>query len=129
MLAPSFLPATCVLEMTYKCNHKCLFCSCPWEANNGLKKRKELTVQEWKDCIKLMSEKGVYNIAFTGGEAILNKNIKEIIEFARSYISEYIETKDNVLVSEKNLLNYILSLMASLLIMRCFLFAKIIMSI
>ena len=31
-LAPSFLPATAVLEMTYRCNHACLFCSCPWYA-------------------------------------------------------------------------------------------------
>ncbi|OGI23180.1 MAG: hypothetical protein A2287_04460 [Candidatus Melainabacteria bacterium RIFOXYA12_FULL_32_12] len=100
-LAPSFLPATCVLEMTYKCNHKCLFCSCPWEAKNDFKKRKELSLQEWKDCIKLMAEKGVCNIAFTGGEALLRKDLKEIIEFAGSCISEYIETKDGILVSEK----------------------------
>lgn len=99
-LAPSFLPATCVMEMTYKCNHKCLFCSCPWEAKNDFQKRKELTTQEWKDCIRLMTEKGVCNIAFTGGEALLRKDIKEIIEFAGSCISEYIETKDGVLVSE-----------------------------
>ncbi|HEY3444957.1 MAG TPA: hypothetical protein VGK67_01285 [Myxococcales bacterium] len=31
-LAASFLPRTAVLEMTYRCNHVCLFCSCPWSA-------------------------------------------------------------------------------------------------
>ncbi|MDD3014394.1 MAG: radical SAM protein [Candidatus Gastranaerophilales bacterium] len=100
-LAPSFLPATCVLEMTYKCNHKCIFCSCPWEADNNYKKRKELSLQEWKDCIKLLTENGVCSLAFTGGEAILNKDLKKIIEFAGSCISEYIETKGDSLVSEK----------------------------
>ena len=99
-LALSFLPATCVLEMTYKCNHKCLFCSCPWEANNDFQKNKELTFDEWKNCIKLMIEKGVCNIAFTGGEALLRKDLKEIIEFAGSCISEYIETQNDILVSE-----------------------------
>ena len=34
-LAPSFLPATAVLEMTYRCNHRCMFCSCPWEDPEG----------------------------------------------------------------------------------------------
>ena len=33
-LAPSFLPATAVLEMTYRCSHACLFCSCPWFADD-----------------------------------------------------------------------------------------------
>lgn len=98
--SPSFLPATGVLEMTYKCNHKCLFCSCPWEAKNDFKIRKELTTQEWKNCIKLLSEKGVCNFAFTGGEALLRKDLKEIIEFAASCKSEFIETKDGALVSE-----------------------------
>ena len=100
-LAPSFLPATCVLEMTYKCNHKCLFCSCPWEADNKFKKRKELTLQEWKDCIKLMTDNGVCSLAFTGGEALLNKDLTKIIEFAASCTSEYIETKGDILVAEK----------------------------
>jgi radical SAM protein with 4Fe4S-binding SPASM domain len=101
-LAPSFLPSTCVLEMTYKCNHKCLFCSCPWEANNNsFKRRKELSLNEWKDCIKLMTENGICSIAFTGGEAHLNKDLPEIIKFAASCTSEYIETKDDVLVTEK----------------------------
>lgn len=97
--APSFLPATCVLEMTYACSHKCLFCSCPWESNPSMKK-KEMNLSQWKDCIKLMTEKGICNIAFTGGEALLRKDIFEIIEFAASCESEHIETKDGVLVSE-----------------------------
>jgi radical SAM protein with 4Fe4S-binding SPASM domain len=100
-LAPSFLPPTCILEMTYKCNHKCIFCSCPWEASNSFKKRKELSLQEWKDCIKLLTEKGICNITFTGGEALLNKDLFKIIEFAASCPTERIETKDGKLVSEK----------------------------
>ena len=101
-LAPSFLPATAVLEMTYKCNHKCLFCSCPWEAkNNNFKKKNELSLDDWKNCIKLFAENGICNIAFTGGEPLLNKNIREIIKFAASCKSDHIETVEGVLVSEK----------------------------
>jgi len=101
MLAPSFLPATCVLELTYKCNHKCLFCSCPWEADNDYKKRQELSLDEWKRCIKTLTENGVFNIALSGGEPLLNKNIKEIIKFASSCMSDCIETIGDSLVSER----------------------------
>ena len=27
------LPSTAVLELTYRCNHECIFCSCPWYAS------------------------------------------------------------------------------------------------
>jgi len=60
-----------------------------------------MTTQEWKNCIKLITENGICNIAFTGGEALLRKDIKEIIEFAASCTSEFIETKGDELVTEK----------------------------
>lgn len=47
-----------------------------------------------------MTQNGINNIAFTGGEALLNKNITEIIEFAGSCESEHVHTKDGVLISE-----------------------------
>ena len=28
----TLLPSVAVLEMTYRCNHACRFCSCPWFA-------------------------------------------------------------------------------------------------
>ena len=28
----TILPSVAVLEMTYRCNHACRFCSCPWFA-------------------------------------------------------------------------------------------------
>ncbi|MBI5218380.1 MAG: radical SAM protein [Bacteroidia bacterium] len=100
-LAPSFLPATCVFEMTYRCNHKCLFCSCPWEAeNNGFKKHKELSPEEWKSVISKLSGMGIMNIAFSGGEPLLKENITDIIRFASACKSEHIETINGELVSE-----------------------------
>lgn len=99
-LAPSFLPATAVLEMTYKCNHSCIFCSCPWEAeNNGFIQRSELQKDEWMKFIRKLTGMGVCNIAFTGGEPLLKQDIFEIIEFAATCTSEYIETVDDSLES------------------------------
>ncbi len=100
-LSPSFLPATAVLEMTYECNHSCLFCSCPWyDKNNGFKKLKELSIKEWKETIKNLCEMGVCNIAFTGGEPLLKKGIEGLIEFSAGLNASHIETAGKELVKE-----------------------------
>ena len=99
-LAPSFLPSTGVLEMTYRCNHKCLFCSCPWEAEgNGFPRYDELATREWKDCILKLCQMGVCNLAFTGGEPLLKEDILDLVAFAASCTTEHVETKDGSLVS------------------------------
>ena len=98
--APSFLPATAVLEMTYKCNHECIFCSCPWFAPQGeFTVEREMSVSEWKHVISKLCSMGCVNLAFTGGEPLLKKGIEEIIEFAAGQKVELIETEDGKLVS------------------------------
>lgn len=88
--AHSFLPNSAVLEMTYKCNHMCLFCSCPWENKNGnYQKEDELSLEEWKNCIVKLVDMGVCNFSFTGGEPLLNKNIKEIIQFVNTLVAKH----------------------------------------
>jgi radical SAM protein with 4Fe4S-binding SPASM domain len=100
-LAPSFLPSTAVLEMTYRCNHACLFCSCPWYAEgNGFDVRPEMTVAEWKVVIQKVCTMGATNLAFTGGEPLLKEGIEEIIDFAAGCTAEHIRTDNGKLVSE-----------------------------
>lgn len=100
-LAPSFLPATGVLEMTYRCNHRCGFCSCPWYAPGGkYATRPELTAAEWQGTIDQLMRMGVCNLAFTGGEALLKEGLFEIIRHAAGCTVEHIETRDGELVSE-----------------------------
>jgi radical SAM protein with 4Fe4S-binding SPASM domain len=99
-LAPSFLPATAVLEMTYECNHQCLFCSCPWEAKgNGFERRDEMSSDQWMKTISTLTQMGVCSIAFTGGEPLMKKDIFKIIEYAASCQSEHIETENEELVT------------------------------
>lgn len=43
----SFLPATAVLELTYRCNHACRFCCCPWYSGI-MTPGEEMAVEEWK---------------------------------------------------------------------------------
>lgn len=82
ILAPSFLPSSAVFELTYRCNNKCLFCSCPWEfSDSGYIKKSKLTLSEWKSCIDKLLQMGVCNISYTGGEPLMFNGIREIIEF------------------------------------------------
>ncbi len=99
-LAPSFLPATGVLEMTYRCNHRCLFCSCPWEnPAGGFARLEELSVAQWKDAIRTLVGMGVSQLAFTGGEPLLKEGLFEIIEYAATLTAEYVESGDDGLQS------------------------------
>lgn len=99
-LAPSFLPATAVLELTYRCNHRCLFCSCPWEAEGGaFDRRAELSTAEWKTVIDKVTSMGAASLALSGGEPLMREDCFELIEHALGCTVEHIETKDGELQS------------------------------
>lgn len=68
------LPEILTAELTYRCNHKCLFCSCPWEKQPEMKE-KELSLAEWKEIFAKVKEHGVRQITFTGGEATLRDDL------------------------------------------------------
>ena len=82
--APAFLPSTVVLELTYKCNHNCIFCSCPWYAPDGsFAELPELSTAQWKDVIGEMAGLGIASFAFTGGEALMRDDCLELLEFTQ----------------------------------------------
>ena len=80
-------PKTIVLELTYKCNHKCLFCSCPWE--NDLEnfpkyeKGTELNLAQWKQALDILAKQGVKNVSISGGEALLKPELMDILGYIR----------------------------------------------
>ena len=78
-------PKAAVLELTYRCNHRCKFCSCPWEApDSTYPKGQELGIEEWKRCVDILYDKGVVSFSITGGEALLKDGFEEIIRYIRS---------------------------------------------
>ena len=77
----TILPSVAVLEMTYRCNHACRFCSCPWFAGM-LKPGPEMEVYEWKRLIETYASAGVTQFSFTGGEALLKEGCLELMDFA-----------------------------------------------
>lgn len=79
------LPRAVVLELTYKCNHHCKFCSCPWEnPDHSFSKGSELATEEWFTAIERLYDLGVENFSLSGGEAILRPDIEKIIRHIRT---------------------------------------------
>lgn len=68
------------LGITAMCNMKCKYCSIRKPYN----KMQELSTEEWKKVIKKLSELGVFQIGFTGGEPTLRKDLIELAEYVSS---------------------------------------------
>lgn len=76
----ALLPSTAALELTYKCNHMCIFCSCPWEASKDYKES-ELSLNEWFKVIDTLIENGVQGFTLTGGEPLMREDIYDIMDY------------------------------------------------
>ena len=75
-----YLPKSAVLELTYRCNHKCKFCSCPWDApNSDYPKGEELCISDWKKAVDILYAEGIENFSISGGEALLKEGFEEIL--------------------------------------------------
>ncbi len=91
LLMPSCLPPTVALETTYHCNHRCVFCSCPWTASgNGYTTLPELTTTQYKDLLGRLVDAGVSNLSFTGGEPLTRADIRELITFAANLEASHV---------------------------------------
>ncbi len=64
------------IQLARRCNQHCLFCSNP---DNGL----SLTLDEAKDLVDRLVEKGYFGVIFTGGEPTLFPALPQIIRYAR----------------------------------------------
>lgn len=80
MINKKLLPSTAALELTYRCNHKCIFCSCPWEANNDYKES-ELSLEEWYRVIDTLIKYGVNGFTLTGGEPLMRDDVYSIMDY------------------------------------------------
>ena len=78
------LPYSVVLELTYRCNHRCVFCSCPWDApDSEYPKGEELDFEQWEKAIDKLYEIGVSVFSLSGGEATLKDCMPQIVEHIR----------------------------------------------
>jgi len=85
------IPHNAVLELTYRCNHTCKFCSCPWYApNSHYPKGKELNIAQWIHVIDRLYDMGVQYFSISGGECLLKDCLPEIL----TYIHENSQKKN-----------------------------------
>ena len=80
MLPITRLPNVAALELTYRCNHRCLFCSCPWESDETYRKA-ELKTEEWFSVVDELMKKRVSAFTLTGGEPLMREDLIQIIEY------------------------------------------------
>ena len=81
-MSSSRIPVSVVLELTYRCNHRCVFCSCPWEApNSRYPKGRELELKEWISAIDRLYDSGVQSFSISGGEATLKDCMPDIVKY------------------------------------------------
>ena len=76
---PESLPVLMTLEVTMRCNYRCPYCYCFWHEFPD-SAGPELDTAEWKELIDGCIRKGVKSLLFTGGEALLRNDIRELLD-------------------------------------------------
>lgn len=80
----------------WNCNQKCLHCYCKGQV---LAKADELDTEKWKKIISRCYKAGIPSITFTGGEATLRKDLPELIEYSKWFVTR-LNTNGVLLTSE-----------------------------
>ena len=80
----------------WNCNQRCLHCYCKGQS---LAAANELSTAEWKKIIDKCRKAGIPSITFTGGEATLRKDLPELIEYSRWFVTR-LNTNGVLLTSE-----------------------------
>ncbi len=70
------------LALTYECNNNCYFCY-----TGGPQKATELNTGDWKKIIDKLWDSGVPQIVFTGGEPTLRKDLVELIDHSKEFVT------------------------------------------
>jgi pyrroloquinoline quinone biosynthesis protein E len=75
-------PLLLIAELSYRCPLHCPYCSNPLDIGDAAR-RDELPTADWVRTIREAAELGVLQIAFTGGEPLVRKDVEELAAAAR----------------------------------------------
>ena len=73
------MPIEATLELTYRCNLKCIHCYVDCKDLPD-----ELTFDEWRDVLDQLKAAGFIYLLFTGGEIMVRPDFLDIASYARS---------------------------------------------
>ena len=80
---PSTNPLLLIAELTYRCPLQCPYCSNPLEIG-AERYRNELATEDWARAFREAGELGVLQLALTGGEPLVRKDLEELVAAARA---------------------------------------------
>jgi AdoMet-dependent heme synthase len=72
------LPWSVHVDLTYRCNERCIHCYLDHEDHG------EMKTQEIKNVLEQLAQAGTLFLTFSGGEIFLRADLFELLEFARS---------------------------------------------
>jgi radical SAM protein with 4Fe4S-binding SPASM domain len=72
------LPWSVHVDLTYRCNERCIHCYLDHEDHG------EMKTQEIKNVLEQLAQTGTLFLTFSGGEIFLRSDLFELLEFARS---------------------------------------------
>jgi pyrroloquinoline quinone biosynthesis protein E len=75
-------PSTLIAELSYQCPLHCPYCSNPLEIGHE-KYRRELDTEDWARAFREARALGVLQLALTGGEPMLRRDLDELCRAAR----------------------------------------------
>ncbi len=82
-MAGKRIPVSGSIELTYRCNNRCVQCYCNQPAGDLQEKSKELTTAELLRIIDAIVDAGCLWLLLTGGEILLREDFKEIYLYAK----------------------------------------------
>ncbi|MGB2705587.1 MAG: radical SAM protein [Candidatus Omnitrophota bacterium] len=71
-------PLSAQIELTYRCNLKCVHCYC-----KGSERKNELSTSEWKNIIDQIHSAGAIWLTITGGEPLVRRDFFDIYTYAK----------------------------------------------
>jgi radical SAM protein with 4Fe4S-binding SPASM domain len=77
------IPIDATLELSYRCNNKCVHCYCNLPEDDAAAKKKELTTEEIKKSFDDLASLGTLWLLITGGEPLLREDFEEIYTHAK----------------------------------------------
>ncbi len=80
----------------WQCNQRCIFC---YAAGEKLSESHELSTEEWKTAIDKLKAAGVPMLTFTGGEPTLRKDLCQLIDYSRWFVTRL--NTNGVLLTEE----------------------------
>lgn len=73
-----------VLELTQKCNLRCSHCGSDCGSLNDGILKKELSIEEWKNCLDQLKDLKVRKVIFSGGEPTIKEGFVDLLFHAKS---------------------------------------------